>query len=129
MRLKQAGKEGEIISDKALRKLSVDMNDHLQSLLNLIHSDNVSHAPMSNMPNQIPNIIKRIDALKSTIPNKNAKLPITGDDLIALGIKQGPIFKELLDIVKDKQLEDPNTTKEEYLQMIKNYLKFGNKKD
>jgi poly(A) polymerase len=125
MRLKQAGNNGEVISDKSLRKFSVDLGDHLESLLDVMAADNASHEGNHTMPNQIPNIIKRIDALKSSIPAKNAKLPVTGDDLIALGIKQGPLFKTLLDIVKDQQLEDPNTTKEEYLQLIKNHLKFS----
>jgi poly(A) polymerase len=126
MRLKGAGKEGEIVSDKALRKFSVDLGDHLESTLNLMHSDNMAHAAGSLMPNQIPNIIKRIEALKNTIPVKGQKLPISGEDLKALGLKSGPLFKELLDLVKDKQLESPDTTKEEYLDLIKAHLKEKN---
>jgi len=123
MRLKQSGHEGEKISDKALRKLSVDLGPHLQDILHIMDADNRAHAPGHDMPNQIPNIIKRIDKLKDTIPTKGQKLPVSGEDLKALGLKAGPLFKELLDLVKDRQLEFPNTTKEEYLELIKNHLK------
>jgi poly(A) polymerase len=122
MRLKQSGKQGEKLSDKAVRKLVVDFGDHLDDIMDIIHADNTSHSPEGNMPEQIPNILKRIEQLKSTIPNKNEKLPVTGDDLKRLGLSPGPLFGKLLGIVRDKQLETPNATKEEYLQLIKKYI-------
>lgn len=122
MRLKQAGKEGDKMSDKTIRKFIVDLGDHLDTTLDLMHSDNLAHSPESRMPNQIPNIIKRIEILKNTTPKKNEKLPVTGEDLIKLGLRPGPLFSKLLELVKDKQLENPNTSKEEYLELIKNYL-------
>ena len=123
MRLKQSGEEGEKVTDKALRKIIVDFGDNLESILNLMDSDNKGHAHGHQTPNQIPNIIKRIDSLKNTTPVKGQKLPVSGEDLKALGLQAGPLFKELLDLVKDRQLEAPNTTKEQYLDMIKDYLK------
>jgi myo-inositol-1-phosphate synthase len=88
-----------------------------------MHADNISHASTSSMPNQIPGIIARLEKLKSSIPQKGQKLPVSGDDLKQLGLTPGPLYKELLDLVKDKQLENPNTKKEEYLELIKTYLK------
>ena len=126
MRLKQSGDEGEKVTDKALRKFTVDLGDHLEALLDVMDADNAAHEGSHTTPNQIPNIIKRIEALRNTIPVKGQKLPVSGEDLKALGLKAGPLFKELLDLVKDKQLEAPNTTKEQYLDMIKNYLKTKN---
>ena len=123
MRLKQSGENGEKISDKALRKFTVDLENHLDNTLDLMSADNSAHSHGNTMPTQISGIIKRIEALKSTIPKKGQKLPISGEDLKMLGLKSGPVFKELLDLVKDKQLEEPNTTREQYLDMIKNYLK------
>ena len=79
-----------------------------------------------SLPNQVPNIIKRIEQLKNTIPTKGQKVPITGEDLKVLGLKPGPLFKDLIDLVKDKQLEAPNTTKEQYLELIKSHLKSKN---
>ena len=126
MRLKQGGKEGDKISDKTLRKFVVDIGDHLENVLDIIHSDNVAHSPESAMPNQIPNIINRIEKLKSTIPKKTDKLPVTGEDLKNIGLVPGPLYKKLLDLVRDRQLENPNTTKEEYFDIITNYMKNEN---
>ena len=44
---------------------------------------------------------------------------ITGNDLIALGLKPGPIFSKVLDAIKDEQLEQKITTKEEALKKAK----------
>ena len=123
MRLKSAGKQGDKMSDKSIRKFIVDLGDHLETTLDLMHGDNLAHSPESAMPDQIPNIVKRIDALKKTTPKKNEKLPVTGEDLISLGLKPGPMFTKLLNMVKDLQLENPAATREQHLEMIKNYLK------
>lgn len=123
MRLKQSGKEGELATDKTLRKFTVDLGDHLESMLDVMSADNAAHEGNHTNPNQIPNIIKRIEQLKNTIPKKNDKLPVSGDDLKQLGLSPGPLYKELLDLVRDLRLENPNTSKEEYLEMIKNHLK------
>ena len=44
---------------------------------------------------------------------------ITGNDLIALGLKSGPIFSKILDAIKDEQLEQKITTKEDALKKAK----------
>ncbi|ODS34747.1 MAG: poly(A) polymerase [Candidatus Scalindua rubra] len=44
---------------------------------------------------------------------------INGNDLIALGLKPGPIFSKILDTIKDEQLEQKITTKEEALKRAK----------
>lgn len=122
MRLKSAGPEGDKISDKALRKLSVDLGSHLSDILSIMDADNRAHAPGHDMPNQINNIIKRLDTLKDSIPVKGQKSPVTGEDLKNIGLKPGPLFSEIMGFVKERQLEFPNTTKEEYISLIKNYL-------
>lgn len=126
MRLKQTGNHGEKIKDKTLKRFVIDMGDHLENMMDVIHSDNLSHASSSIMPHQIPDLLDRIEKLKSTIPKKQDKLPLTGNDLIKMGIKPGPIYKELLGVVGDKQLETPNSTKGEYIEVVKNYLKNKN---
>ena len=40
---------------------------------------------------------------------------LTGDDLIEMGLKPGPVFKEVLAAVEDKQLDGTVTTKQEAL--------------
>jgi tRNA nucleotidyltransferase/poly(A) polymerase len=44
---------------------------------------------------------------------------INGNDLISLGLKPGPIFSKILDTIKDEQLEQKITTKEEALKKAK----------
>ena len=43
---------------------------------------------------------------------------VTGDDLLALGLKQGPKFKEWLDTIREAQLEQTIRTKEEALALL-----------
>ncbi|HEX4083642.1 MAG TPA: CCA tRNA nucleotidyltransferase [Chthoniobacteraceae bacterium] len=44
---------------------------------------------------------------------------VTGNDLIALGWKPGPIFKEVLEAVQTRQLEGTLTTREDALEWVK----------
>jgi len=44
---------------------------------------------------------------------------ITGHDLIALGLKPGPIFSEILETIKDEQLEEKIKTKEQAIKRAK----------
>jgi hypothetical protein len=120
MRLKSAGDEAVNLSDKALRKFRADMGDELENVLNVIHADNVAHADASAMPNQIDNVRKRLDSLKAV--SAKPKLPISGNDLIAMGIKQGPIFKDILAAVTDAWFENPNISKEEALEIVKKFI-------
>jgi hypothetical protein len=43
---------------------------------------------------------------------------ITGDDLIAQGMKPGPIFGKLLHEIEDAQLEGRITTREQALDLV-----------
>lgn len=47
---------------------------------------------------------------------------ITGDDLIALGYRQGPAFREILSNVEDAQLEGRIKSREEALSFAKDYV-------
>ena len=44
---------------------------------------------------------------------------ITGEDLIALGLKPGPHFKEILDTVRDAQLDGDVHTKQEAMELAR----------
>jgi poly(A) polymerase len=48
---------------------------------------------------------------------------ITGDDLRALGLTPGPLYKRLLDAVREAQLEGTVRTKEEALALVQRLLK------
>ena len=62
------------------------------------------------------NAIKYLDKLSKI------KLSITGKDLIKLGVKEGKVFKIILDEVLKVKLSKPNMNKEEELQFVTNLL-------
>jgi hypothetical protein len=47
---------------------------------------------------------------------------ITGDDLIAVGIPEGPIIGKLIDVVKRARLDGKVSSKEEELELAKSRL-------
>jgi len=120
MRLKRSGDEGEIISDKALRKIKRTIGDHLEDLLDIMDADNKSHSSKSTQGKQIAGIKMRLKDLEDIpVPTK---LPITGKDLIAMGLKPGPKFKKLLGKVQDAVDANPNLTKQQAMGIIKKEL-------
>lgn len=118
MRTKGFGKESEVVTDKAIRKLKSELGDHLETTLMLIHADNVSHSDDYNMPLQVPKLKDRLKSLESE-PTK-PKLPINGNDIIKhLGIKPSPIMKDLIQAVEDAYFENPKITKRQALDIVK----------
>ena len=116
MRLKGAGLEGEIVSDKALRKLKNDLGPHIEHILDVMHADNLSHAvPMDK---QIPKVRDRLSKLG--MPEGKIVLPIDGNDVISiLKIEPGPKVGKLLAKVKDAWLANPHLTRDEAIAIIK----------
>lgn len=122
MALKYGGDTSEKISDKSLRKFVSSVGDNLEYILDVIHADNISHSDESSLPNQINTIRERLKKLNSEITDNNQKLPINGDDLVKLGIKPSPIFKTILDAVKDAWFENPNLSKDDAMKIVNNIL-------
>jgi len=117
MRLKRSGDEGEIITDKTLRKIKRTIGDHLEDLLDIMDADNKSHSSKSTQSGQIAGIKKRLKDIDN-LPSAE-KLPITGKDLIAMGFKPGPKFKKLLGKVQDAVDANPNLTKQQAMNIVK----------
>jgi hypothetical protein len=46
-------------------------------------------------------------------------LPVSGDDLVSMGMKPGPEFRILLDKFKKMYINNPQTPKEDYLQLLR----------
>jgi hypothetical protein len=109
------------LSDKSIRKFIASVGDNLENILDVIHADNISHSETSSMPNQINHIRERIKILNSNIDNSKLKLPITGNDLIKMGLKPSPIFKEILNAVQEAWYENPNISKEEAIEIVNKY--------
>lgn len=63
------------------------------------------------------------NALELNVHNEQMKPLILGRDLITLGFKPGPLFKEILEYTYDQQIENENYTKENLLEFIHNKFK------
>lgn len=124
MRLKQAGKEGEIVTDKALRKLQSEMGEHLEQTLDLMHADNAAHLPEHRLEKQIPGVRRRLKNLKDAPKSTNIPIPIDGKDVMQhLNIRPGPLVRTMLDAVKDAWLGDPKISRQQALDLIEKTLK------
>ena len=120
MRLKSGGDDAVNISDKSLRKFKMELGDNLENVLDVIHADNIAHADASAIPNQIENVRQRLKSLDIQV--KKPSLPISGKDIIAMGIPPGKKIGELLSIITDAWFENPNLTKETAINIIKQYI-------
>ena len=118
MTLKQGGDNAVGVSDKVLRKFSANVGENLNDILDLIHADNISHADASSMPNQINIIRDRLSKLNNNIDNHKPKLPINGNDLIKIGLKPSPLFRDILNAIEDAWFENPNITKDEAMAIV-----------
>lgn len=119
MRLK-SGRDEATMSDKTLRKFKIDLGDHLENVLDVIHADNIAHADASAMPNQIARVRSRLQALDVQVKKPN--LPINGNDLMAIGIKPGPLLGKVLGAITDAWFENPNISREEALGIARGML-------
>ena len=70
-----------------------------------------------NRPIDTDKIFQQLDAIK----NDPIKPPVGGNELIAIGIKPGPQFKQILDKIQDQFDNDPNTPTEKYLEIAKQF--------
>jgi hypothetical protein len=122
MYLKHGEDDASKISDKTLRKFKDAVGDNLEQVLDVIHADNISHANETAMRNQVNIIRQRLKTLNDNIKPENVKLPINGNDLIQLGLKPSPLFKEILSAVQDAWYENPNITRDEAIEIAKSMM-------
>jgi len=125
MSLKHGTDDASKLSDKTLRKFSVASGGNLNSFLDLIHADNMSHSETSSMPNQVNFIRQRIEKLNAPTVKSDIKLPIDGNDILAMGVKRGPLVGKILDAIQEAWYENPNLTREEAIEIV-NKIKLEN---
>jgi putative nucleotidyltransferase with HDIG domain len=121
MALKHGGDDASGLSDKSIRKFIGAVGGNLESILDVIHADNISHSETSSMPNQISIVRQRINSLNSNLDNTNLKLPIDGNDLLKVGLKPGKIFKEILNAIQEAWYENPNLTRDEAMVIVNKF--------
>jgi poly(A) polymerase len=120
MKLKQGGPDAVKLSDKTLRKFKIALGEYLENLLDVMHADNISHADASAMPKQIEAVRQRLKALDIQVTKP--VLPINGNDLLAMGVKAGPMVGKILSAVTEKWYENPSVSKEEAMHIAKSIL-------
>jgi len=60
---------------------------------------------------------------------RNVKIALTGADLISLGLKPSPKFKQCFDFILKEKLANPNLDKEQELHLARKYLEKSNLPD
>lgn len=123
MDLKFAKDDLANLQAKSLRKLifRCKTQERLDTLLDLMHADNISHADEHNMPNQIPGIRTRIadwdlDAVRNTVS------VLDGTEIEALGAK-GKLIGDIKARILEKVLEKPEFSKAEGTMLAKNMIR------
>jgi poly(A) polymerase len=118
MCLKSSGKNGEILTDKKLRKIYHQLGDFVDKLLDLIHADNISHAVEYNLPGQVSHLRERLKRIKDEYSLK--PFPLSGHDIMeAFRIKEGEIIGEWMTKAKDLWLEHPDWNKQRLIEELR----------
>ena len=117
-------KEKGSLSLRAKRNLIRDVPYLLELLVVCLADSYASQGPDKDPDYEVKvlEFFKELFSLKEELSKqqKREKRIITGHDLIALGLKPGPIFKEILQEVELLFLEKKITSKEQALDFVKN---------
>ena len=97
--------------DKNLRKFLFRVGvSQLEPTLDLIHADNLCHAPGHTMPHQVDLVRERLEGMDlSAIENTTSLLD--GNELMAMGA-QGRLIQQVKNRIVELMLEQPNFTKQ-----------------
>jgi tRNA nucleotidyltransferase/poly(A) polymerase len=114
---------GPELTDRAIRRFFRDLNDEYFGLMLLTFADGYATAGFTR---HLEEKFTRIIALKREFDAAvKVKRLVTGDDLIALGLKPGPIFKTILAELEELQIEGKITSKEAGLECVKKGMATG----
>lgn len=109
-----------VLTDRAIRRFFRLLKDEYFGLMILTYGDGYATAGRTG---HLETAINRMLQLKQ---EDDAKIKIerlvTGDDLIAVGLKPGPIFRPILQELEELQLEGKITTKIEGIEYLKEHL-------
>lgn len=108
------------LTDRAIRRFFRLLENEYFGLFILAYADGYATAGKTE---HLERTIRRMIQLKREDEAKvKIKRLITGDDLIEMGLKPGPIFKPILQELEDLQLEGKITTKEEGVRYLKEII-------
>jgi poly(A) polymerase len=108
------------LTDRAVRRFWSDLGTEALGLMVLCVADGWATAGRTA---HLEDTIARMVAQKRTEDAvRRIRRLVTGDDLIALGLTPGPVFKVILQELEDLQIEGRITTKEDGIAYLKTHL-------
>jgi len=108
------------LTDRAIRRFFRDLNNEYFGLMILTYADGYATAKQTGHLEQT--ILRMIKLKQADDAKKKVTRLITGNDLIALGYKPGPIFKPILQELEEMQLDCKITTKQEGIEYVKTHF-------
>ncbi len=122
MRLHLLATGSEEITERAMRRFWRDLGEDAFGLMAITCADGYATARRTR---HLTTAIKRlINFYREEEKKKGVKRLVTGYDLIDLGLKPGPIFKQILSEIEELTLDGVIRSKEEGIEYVKkNYLR------
>jgi len=114
------------LTDRAIRRYFRDLGEEAFGLMIICYADGWATAGRTIHLEQTIN--RMIEQARAEAAKAKIKRLVTGDDLIALGMRPGPVFKVILQELEDLQVEGKITTKEQGLEYLKTHLLKGGAK-
>ena len=121
MDLKSAGDDATALKDSTLRAFIYKVGSNLEELLDLMHADNLSHAPGKELPNQINNIRKRIQNMDIEDILKTKSI-LSGNEIHELGAN-GKLIGIIKDRILDKCVRNPKFSRHEAINLATNMIR------
>lgn len=119
----------EDTSDKTIRHWLQEVGPEWRDLITLRMADRAGNLKKEGRPlvtQKMKELIARVEAMiLAKIPLFKEDLALNGDDLITMGIKPGPLFKDIFSNILGIVVADPGKNTKEWLTQYvkKNYLK------
>lgn len=114
------------IKSTKLERMFLEDEELGKDLLALSRADALASIPADGKPNlkNIDILLRRIEQLKQLRDERKKEIPrlVTGKDLIDLGFKPGPGFSNILEEIREAQLNGKISTKEEGVKLAKDLL-------
>jgi poly(A) polymerase len=108
------------LTDRAVRRFFRDLGEEAFGLMILCFSDGWATAGRTGHLEDT--ITRMIDQRRAEAAKLKVKRFVTGNELIALGLKPGPAFKVILQELEDLQLEGMISSTEQGLDYLKAHL-------
>ncbi len=108
------------LTERAIRRYFRDLGEEAFGLMILCYAD--GWATAGKTAHLESTITRMIEQHRAELARTRIKRLVTGDDLIALGMTPGPVFRVILQELEDLQIEGKIKTKEEGLEYLKAYL-------